>query len=121
MLKKLVDISLGKLGRTTNTGLPENLTIDMVRGVKEKEKPKFKAKRKSLMPDLMSTRENDNYQTYQSQTQRSPKVPERGKGGKRNKSNNDFPKFHTSAHIIRYYKEGNNLESLRSMNYAVRN
>ena len=62
MLKKLVDISLGKLGRTTNTGLPENLTIDMVRGVKEK--PKFKAKRKSLMPDLMSTRENDNYQTY---------------------------------------------------------
>jgi len=57
MLKKLVDISLGKLGQTTNTGLPNNLTIDMIRGIKEK--PKLKSKRKSLIPDLMSTREKE--------------------------------------------------------------
>jgi hypothetical protein len=38
MLKKLVDISLGKLGRTTNTGLPEHLTIDKIRGEKDKSK-----------------------------------------------------------------------------------
>ena len=62
MLKKLVDISLGKLGQTTNTGLPDHLTIDMIRGVKEK--PKFKSKRKSLMPELMSTRDRENYNTY---------------------------------------------------------
>jgi|TARA_B110001450_G_C17428393_1_gene402849 hypothetical protein len=59
MLKKLVDISLGKLGRTTNTGLPEHLTIDKIRGVKDK--PKMKTKRKSLMPDLMGKSERENF------------------------------------------------------------
>ena len=49
MLKKLVDISLGKLGQTTNTGLPPNLTHDMIKGNKGS---KVRVKRKSLMPEL---------------------------------------------------------------------
>jgi len=50
MLKKLVDISLGKLGKTTNTGLPPNLTSDMIKG---RNKSKVaRTVRKSIMPDL---------------------------------------------------------------------
>ena len=57
MLKKLVDISLGKLGQTTNSGLPSNLTSDIIKG---RNKSKMKSvRRKSIMPEL----NEENYQT----------------------------------------------------------
>lgn len=56
MLKKLVDISLGKLGQTTNSGLPPNLKSEMMKE-KGRKVSKVRVKRKSLMPELSA----DNY------------------------------------------------------------
>jgi hypothetical protein len=58
MLKKLVDISLGKLGQTTNSGLPSNLTSDIIKG-RNKSVIKKSVRRKSIMPEL----NEENYQT----------------------------------------------------------